>query len=91
MVRRQLNFLSPPTHFSRIVCLSPFVLGLILIIVSVCVYKKAVPRLVPFKCETGRNICLLSRTGAQLIFSVELRAKRAADFYPNSGWASITR
>lgn len=40
MVKRQLNFLSPPTHFSRIVWLSSFVLGLILIIVSVCVYKR---------------------------------------------------
>lgn len=40
MVKRQLNFLSPLTHFSRIVCLSSFVLGLILIIVSICVYKR---------------------------------------------------
>lgn len=40
MVKRQLNFLSCLTHFSRIVCLSSFVLELILIIVSVCVYKR---------------------------------------------------
>lgn len=52
--------------FSPTVCLSCFVLGLILIIVPVCVYKRQCLRL--YEWEAGRDVHLLPQTGAQLTF-----------------------